>query len=59
MKTQNIAIVVTVRAKNKHRAKEKIISLMNCATSELEANRQFPEWGFWNEYKLDGAKVKK
>lgn len=57
MKKHNISIVVTVRAKKKKEAKEMLIRLMNNAAVNNECN--FPEWGFHDEYKLDGEKVKK
>jgi len=56
MKKQNISIIITVHAKSKKKAKEAIIRLMNSATI---TEPEFPEWGFWNEYRLENAKVKK
>lgn len=57
MKKHNIQIVLTVRAKNKRVAKEKIVKLMNNATGNLDLMDEFPEWGFRSEYKYE--KVKK
>ena len=59
MKKQHIMIVVSVTAKRKRDAKYKLINLMNWATVEYIDADLFPEWGFVDEYKLVGDKVKK
>jgi hypothetical protein len=59
MKKQNISIVVTVRAKTKKEAKEKLVRLMNRTTdyAYVGFNNDSPLWGFHDEYKTE--KVKK
>ena len=58
-KKYHMACVVTVRAKSKEEAKDKLTKLMNRATCGLDINDEFPEWGFWDEYKSVGEKVRK